>query len=68
MKRKHDNKKNGQVKETRPFDGLIRQLNRETLVLVNLDKAKAFVRACFDRGIKVDVGDTYRNGVIIYKD
>lgn len=71
MKQKYSNKnnrKNVQVKETKPFEGLIKQLNRETLVLVNIYKAKDFVKACFDEGIKVDVGSTYKDGVVIYKD
>ncbi len=71
MKQKYsnkNNKKNAQVKETKPFEGLIKQLNRETLVLVNIYKAKDFVKACFDEGIKVDVGSTYKDGVVIYKD
>ena len=68
MKQKYNNKKNAQVKETKPFEGLIKQLNKETLVLVNIYKAKDFVRACFDQGIKVDVGSTFNGGVVIYKD
>ena len=71
MKQKYNNKnnkKNVQVKETKPFEGLIKQLERETLVLVNIYKAKDFVKACFDEGIKVDVGGTYKEGVVIYKD
>lgn len=71
MKQKYNNKnnkKNAQVKETKPFEGLIKQLERETLVLVNLQQAKSFVKACFDQKIKVGVGDVYNGGVIIYKD
>ena len=68
MKQNKNNKKNAQVKETKPFEGLIKQLERETLVLVNIYKAKDFVKACFDQGIKVDVGSTYKDGVVIYKD
>ena len=71
MKQKYsnrNNKKNVQVKETKPFEGLIKQLQKETLLLVNIYKAKDFVKACFDKGIKVDVGSTYKDGVVIYKD
>lgn len=71
MKQKYNNKnskKNALVKETKPFEGLIKQLQKETLVLVNIYKAKDFVKACFDKGIKVDVGSTYKDGVVIYKD
>ena len=68
MKQNKNNKKSAQVKETKPFEGLIKQLERETLVLVNIYKAKDFVKVCFDQGIKVDVGGTYKDGVVIYKD
>ena len=62
------NKKNQKVHQAKPFEGLIKQLQKETLVLVNIYKAKDFVKACFDKGIKVDVGSTYKDGVVIYKD
>lgn len=65
MKKNNKNQKNH---ETRPFEGLIKQLERETLVLVNIYKAKDFAKACFDQGIKVNVGSTYKDGVVIYKD
>lgn len=70
MKQKYNNRNNrkNEAKETKPFEGLIKQLERETLVLVNIYKAKDFVKACFDQGIKVDVGSTYKDGVVIYKD
>ena len=71
MKQKYSNKnnrKNAQVKETKPFEGLIKQLQRETLVLVNLQQAKPFVKACFDQKIKVGVGSVYNGGVVIYED
>ena len=62
------NRKSFQPKPTKPFEGLIKQLQKETLVLVNIYKAKDFVKACFDKGIKVDVGSTFKDGVVIYKD
>jgi hypothetical protein len=68
MKQKYNsNKKNQQVRKSSPFDGKISQLKRETLILVNLHEAKAFAKECFKRGIKVDVGSTYKDGVIIYE-
>ena len=54
-------------KPTRPFDGLIKQLNKEQLVLVNLDKAKDFVQECGKRGIICGVGSKYNGGLVIYK-
>ena len=54
-------------KPTRPFDGLIKQLNKEQLVLVNLNKAKDFVKECGNRGIICGVGSTYKDGIVIYK-
>ncbi len=67
MKKKYA-KKAWAPKPAKPFDGLVHQLKRESLVLVNLGKSKAFAAECFKRGIKVGVGDTYKNGVIIYLD
>lgn len=66
--KQNKNFKNKNQNKTMPFEGLIKQLDRETLVLVNIYKAKDFVKACFDQGIKVDVGSTYKDGVVIYKD
>ena len=54
-------------KPTRPFDGLIRQLNKESLVLVNLDNAKSFIQECGKRGIICGVGSKYNGGLVIYK-
>lgn len=65
----HKNKKGVKVSQTRPFEGLVKQLKRESLVLVTLVKAKDFCHECFNRGIKVGVGDTLNDeSVIIYKD
>jgi len=54
-------------KPTRPFEGLIKQLNKESLVLVNLNKAEAFVRECGKQNIVCGVGSTYKDGIVIYK-
>ena len=54
-------------KPTRPFDGLIRRLNKESLVLVNLNNAKSFIQECGKRGIICGVGSKYNGGLVIYK-
>lgn len=65
--KQNKNFKNKNQSKTMPFEGLIKQLKKETLVLVNLQQAKPFVKACFDQKIKVGVGSVYNGGVIIYK-
>ena len=54
-------------KPTRPFEGLIKQLNKESLVLVNLNKAEDFIRECGNRKIVCGVGSRYKDGIVIYK-
>ena len=54
-------------KPTRPFEGLIKQLNKESLVLVNLDNAKSFIQECGKRHIICGVGSRYKDGIVIYK-
>lgn len=68
MRKKIGFRKNNRRQVSRPFDAQIRQLNRESLILVNLVNVKSFANECFRRGIKVGVGDVYNDGVIIYKD
>lgn len=53
---------------TTPFDGKIKQLRKETLILISLNEAKDFVKECFKQRIKVGVGSVYNGGVIIFKD
>jgi len=67
MKQQYKGRKTRVEKPTRPFDGLIKQLNKEQLVLVNLDKAKDFVQECGKRGIVCGVGSKYNGGLVIYK-
>ena len=62
------NRKAWVAKPSKPFEGLVNQLKKESLVLINLQKAKPFAAECFKRGLKVGVGDTYKDGVIIYLD
>jgi len=51
------------------FGGLIDQMNRDRhhLVLVNVGIAEKYVRECARRGYDVQIGDTYKDGVIVYK-
>lgn len=64
MRKQQYNKKS----ESKPFEGKIKQLNKESLILISLNDAKAFVKECFKQRIKVGVGSVYNGGVIIYKD
>lgn len=66
--RKQQYNKNKKQSETKPFEGKIKQLQKETLILISLNDAKAFVQECFKQRIKVGVGSVYNGGVIIYKD
>ena len=64
---KQNNKKNRKVQQTRPFEGLIGQLNREKLVLVNLNRLPAFIQECSNRHIIVGLGSNYGDGKIVFK-
>lgn len=55
-------------KSSRSFEAQIKQLKRESLILVSFPKCKAFAQECFNRGIKVGVGDANDYGVILYKE
>lgn len=59
--------KKQKVHESRPFDGKIRQLKKEHLILVNLVESREFARECFRRGIEIGVGSEYNGGVILYE-
>lgn len=61
------NRKNQKVRKTRPFEGLVRQLNKETLVLVNLNKFDAFKQVLNDADIDYDLGDFFGDGIIVVK-
>jgi len=68
MKQKYNsNKKNQKVRKTRPFEGLINQLKRETVVLVNMDKFEDFKQALNDADIDYDLGDFWRDGIFVVK-
>ena len=70
MKQKYsnkNNKKNAQVKETKPFEGLIKQLERETLVLCSLVQFEGFKKALGNANVEYDLGDFYNDGIIVIK-
>ena len=60
------NQNRGQ-KTTRPFEGMIRQMRQESLILVALPKVKPFIQECAKRHISVGVGDVHNGGIIIYQ-
>jgi hypothetical protein len=64
---KQSNKKNQKVRKTRPFEGMMNQLKRETLVLVNMDKFEDFKKALNDADVDYDLGDFYGNGIFVVK-
>ena len=65
---KKNSKFSGQkTRKTRLFEGLINQLHRESLVLVNLDRLPAFVQECNNRHIVVGLGSTWNGGKVVFK-
>lgn len=56
-------------KEEGRFGGLIEQMNRDKhrLVLVNLGIAKPFAAECIRRGYDIEIGDAYKDGIVIYR-
>ena len=49
------------------FQGLIDQMNRDRhhLILVNVGIAEKFLNECERRGYDVQVGGTYKDGVVV---
>ena len=54
-------------KPAKPFTGMVNQLNRQSLILVNLGKFEGFKKALADRGIEYELGDFYKDGIIVMK-
>ena len=54
-------------KLAKPFTGMVNQLNRQSLILVNLGKFEGFKKALADRGIEYELGDFYKDGIIVMK-
>lgn len=53
-------------RRTGRYEGLVKQLQRETLCLVNLGIARDFAKECFRRKINIELGDEYNDGIIMY--
>lgn len=65
--RNNKNQKNQKVRKTRPFEGKINQLKREKLVLCSMVEFEHFKNALADAGIDYDLGDFYKDGIIVIK-
>jgi hypothetical protein len=60
--------KNKKVRKTRPFEGKINQLKRETVVLCNLAEFDKFKEALSNAHVDYDLGDFFGdNDIIIVK-
>ena len=68
MKQKNfRNKKAYQPKPSKPFEGKIKQLERETVVLCLMDQFDAFKQALKDADVDYDLGDFYGNSMVVVK-
>ena len=54
-------------RQTKPFEGKINQLKREKLVLCTLTQFDGFKKAMKDANIDYELGDFYKDGIIIVK-
>ena len=54
-------------KPAKPFTGMVNQLNRYSLILVNLGKFEGFKKALAERGIDYELGDFYGDGIFVVK-
>lgn len=59
--------KNKKVRETKPFEGKINQLKREKLVLCAMVQFEGFKKAMNDANIDYELGDFYKDGIIVVK-
>lgn len=55
-------------RKARPFDAEIRQMRKNTVILVTGIKVKPFTEECLKRGIDLRVGSTYNGGTIFFED
>ena len=61
-------KKNNKTQKTiRPFDNEIRQMRKEKVILITGIKVKPFTEECAKRGIDLQVGSAYNDGIIFYE-
>lgn len=54
-------------RQTKPFEGKINQLKREKLVLCAMVQFDGFKKAMSDSNIDYELGDFYKDGIIIVK-
>lgn len=54
-------------RQTKPFEGKINQLKREKLVLCTMVQFEGFKQALNDANIDYELGDFYKDGIIIVK-
>ena len=59
--------KNKKVHETKPFEGKINQLKRETVVLCTMNQFEDFKQALADADIDYDLGDFFGDNIIVVK-
>lgn len=52
---------------TRPFDAEIKQMRKEKVILVTGIKIMPFANECVKRGIDIQVGSAYNDGIIFYE-
>jgi len=54
-------------RQTKPFEGKINQLKREKLVLCTMVQFDGFKKAMNDANIDYELGDFYKDGIIVMK-
>lgn len=67
MKQKYNSKKAYQPKPSKPFEGKIKQLERETVVLCNMAQFEGFKQALKDADIDYDLGDFFGDNIMVVK-
>lgn len=61
------NRKQRAYKPAKPFTAMMRQLDKETVVLCNMDKFNAFREALVENDIDYELGDFFDGGIIVVK-
>ena len=56
---------NKTFKPGKPFEGMVKQLKREHLILVTMDKFEDFKKALTKEEIEYDLGDFFGDGIIV---
>ena len=60
-------KKNSKTQKVRPFSAEISQMRKNRVILITGIKVKPFAEECAKRGIDLQVGSAYDNGIIFYE-